>query len=112
MNELFKELAKYFAHEVALQLADMVTKTKAPGSEDIGKAATAVPLPTGNEATAARSESEWREDCLSIINVLAPTHGKQLRALLAKFDDAKRLSDITAAHLPTLYKELASLKNG
>ncbi|WP_225760245.1 hypothetical protein [Leclercia sp. Marseille-Q4284] len=108
MNELFKELTKLFAREVALQLADMVVKTKAPGAEDVGKSAEVFKP----DVTAERSEDEWRADCLAIINLLAPTHGKELRALLAKFDGAKRLSDVAADGLPSLLAELASLKDG
>ena len=112
MSDLFKDLAKLFAREVAVHVVDMLTSAK-PGAEDIGKAATAKATPTPVALPAGdRSEAEWRDDCLAIINQLAPTHGKQLRALLADFDNAKRLSDVKHDGLPLLFERLTGLQRG
>lgn len=114
MNPIITEFLKLFAREVASEVVKHITKEKpAAAAEAVAPAAgskTTADL-FKPEITADRSENEWRADCLAIINLLAPTHGRQLRALLAKFDGAKRLGDIKADALPALLAELAALKD-
>lgn len=116
MNLIIKEFLSLFAREVAHEVAKLIKggPKPAPGAEDIGKAAPE-PVKAAEvfkpDITADRSESEWRADCLEIINLLAPTHGRKLRELLAKFGGAKRLSEVQAVDLPALLAELAGLKD-
>lgn len=107
MNPIITEFLKFFAREVAGEVVKHITQeTRPAAAEAVAPAEVFKP-----DVTADRSENEWRADCLAIINLLAPTHGRQLRALLAKFDGAKRLSDIKADALPALLAELAALKD-
>lgn len=113
MNPIITEFLKFFAREVAGEVVKHITQETRPAAEAVAPAAgskTTADL-FKPEITADRSETEWRADCLAIINLLAPTHGRQLRALLAKFDGAKRLGDIKADALPALLAELAALKD-
>ena len=115
VTEFVKFLAREIAGEVAKHVSDAVTakpakpaKTKKEKAEASLQESEAV---MHVDVAADRSDDEWRADCLGIINLLAPTHGRELRALLGKFD-AKRLSEVTAAALPSLLSELAILKDG
>lgn len=51
-----------------------------------------------------------RADSLAIIDQLAPTHGRELRAALAKFS-AKRLAEVADSDLPAFFADLEALKN-
>ncbi|MCS5736755.1 hypothetical protein [Herbiconiux daphne] len=83
------------------ELADKVAERIQAKNNDIG--------PIQLETVVDRPDEDWRADCLAVINQLAPTHGRQIRALLAKFDGAKRLSEVPAVSLPVLLTELALL---
>ena len=51
-----------------------------------------------------------RAESLAIIDQLAPTHGRELRAALATFG-AKRLSEVQDSDLPAFFAGLEALKN-
>lgn len=112
VSEFIKFLAREIAGEVAKQVGAAVkpAKTKKEKPKDDPSLQESQPV-MHTEVNADRSDEEWRADCLAIINLLAPTHGRELRALLGKFD-AKRLSEVAAAALPSLLAELAVLKDG
>lgn len=114
MNPVVTEFIKLAAKLIAAEVANHLGEIRKPGEA----AAEAAGAPVGSasdkftpDVTTERPEADWRADCLAIINVLAPTHGRQLRALLAKFDGAKKLSEIKAADLPAVLAELAGLQN-
>lgn len=110
MNPIVTDFMKFLAREIAAQvahhLAALGPAVTTAQAEEIAKADT-----FKADVTAERSESEWRADCLAIINEIAPTCGPQLRALFPKFDGAKRLPEVKAADLPALLAELVMLKD-
>ncbi|HCR1107385.1 TPA: hypothetical protein OMU21_004964 [Klebsiella aerogenes] len=121
LADIFRDFARVIAAEVAKNLAkDTVDKLTTEVKEKKGRKK-ATPAPAANDddgatgagsmsAVASLPPSVIREECLAIINKLAPTHGPQLRAALAAVGGA-RLRDIADDRLVELFDELTGLQN-
>ncbi len=99
--------------EVAAEAAREVVKYYASGSTFAlagTEAANDAEQPVKKTDAIAMDANELRDECLSLIGKLAPTHGPQLRALFAEFG-AKRLSEIDDPQLPKVLERLEALKN-
>lgn len=105
MTPLVTEFFKLFAREVATVVVEHLNANTSAGDENGEADKTPAPV-----VTVAQTPEELRADCLAIINLLAPTHGKQLRAILATFE-AKRLGEVKDESLSVLLAGLEALKN-
>lgn len=65
---------------------------------------------SSEEAKPTVDAATLRAESLAIIDILAPTHGRELRALLGTFG-AKRLSEVAEADLPQLLNALEGMKD-
>jgi hypothetical protein len=98
ITELFGTLVKAIASEVI----DHLNKN--------GTNSTPAPEPEQVKPAPVETTGDLRADCLTIINQLAPTHGKQLRAMLPAHG-GKRLGEIVDEALPALLADLVALRD-
>jgi len=112
MKDLLVEAVEHAVTRLRTPTQSLVSTPAAndDNNENDAAAATSADKAESIAHTATVDYAAIKEDCLAIINALAPTHGPQIRALFAEFA-IKRLSEAGDQLLPAIFERLEALKN-